>query len=269
MNNCNILKIDHHYGAGFFSHCSVRLYKIIEFFNQNGELPESIDGSGLFIKYKNTDEDVSNFFFKKENITGFFEKCKFDFDSQFLEYNKIEFNSINKFVNAYFSPTEMVDSIILDLQNKYRINFNNTCSVFYRGNDKCTETNLAKYEDFFNKVDDILVKFPDIKFLVQTDEVEFLLDFQKRYKNSFFFSEIPLINKNSNMSVHDSLPIEQRKLSAAYFLAATIIVSRTKYLITHSGNCGLWAALYRGNSDNIHQYLNNHSGFIERNGWLS
>jgi curved DNA-binding protein CbpA len=49
------------------------------------------------------------------------------------------------------------------------------------------------------------------KFLIdddQEDETEFLESFQKRFPNSFFFSEIPTIKK-SNTSIHDVIEVEE------------------------------------------------------------
>ena len=38
--------------AGFFSCCSVKLYKIIEFINSNKRLPDNVDSSKQFKMYK-------------------------------------------------------------------------------------------------------------------------------------------------------------------------------------------------------------------------
>lgn len=46
----HIIKITHN--AGFFSCCSVKLTKIVEFINLNKKLPDSVDSSAQF-KYHN------------------------------------------------------------------------------------------------------------------------------------------------------------------------------------------------------------------------
>ena len=39
--------------------------------------------------------------------------------------------------------------------------------------------------------------------------------------------------------------------------APEILLSKCKFIITHTGNCGIWTVLYRNNSDGVHQYRNN------------
>jgi hypothetical protein len=135
------------------------------------------------------------------------------------------------------------------------------------------ETELAEYEEFFNKADEILQKNQDIKFLIQTDEIEFAEAFKQKFPNSFWFHDLSMINHDPNSSVHHSLPRSKRKEHASYFLAAVLIMSKTKHIITYSGNCGLWAILYRGNAQNVHQYLkskNRKTGKINKDlGWIT
>jgi hypothetical protein len=62
-----MLKISHNFG--FFSCCSVRIWNIIQYFNDKKILPDTIDCSGLFTKYKDTKDDISYDFFEKyDNI---------------------------------------------------------------------------------------------------------------------------------------------------------------------------------------------------------
>ena len=46
-----MIKIIHN--AGFFSCCSVKLTKIVDFINSNKRLPDNVDSSKLFRLYKN------------------------------------------------------------------------------------------------------------------------------------------------------------------------------------------------------------------------
>lgn len=260
----NVLKVTHN--AGFFSCCTIRLMKIIDFFNENGKLPDIVDSSEQFQKYKLNSDDITHIFFE-EKVDTDIEKCEFHYDVQFLKYDQIELDKISKFVKAYFTPSQLVKDMILYLENKYHIDYDNTCSIFYRGNDKSKETKIGHYDEYFKQVDDIIKKSPNIRFHIQTDESEFIDEFTKRYTNNFYFDETPTIRK-SNTTVHDVLPISERIKYAAYFLAATIIVSKSKYIITHSGNCGIWSIFYRGNVQNTYQYLNHKDSYIDYSGWI-
>lgn len=265
----SILETAHNRTAGFFSNCSVRLEEIINFFNEKNELPEKVNSSKQFRNYKedvsDLKEDLSNWFFEEQNVQKNITKVFFHRFFQYKKYKDIDFKSITPFVKSYFSPSIVIKNIIEILEKKYLIDYKNTCSVYYRGNDKCIETGISGYEEFFNKTEQVSQQYPNIKFLIQTDELEFAAEFKRRFINSFFFEELAMISHDVNSAVHHSLPRNKRKEHASYFLAAIIIMSKTKHLITYSGNCGLWAVLYRGNAENVHQYLKNkkHLG-----GWI-
>jgi len=279
MNNISslTLKTKHNKTAGFFSNCSVRLDQIIKFFNEKNELPQNIDSSRQFRNYKenveNTIDDLTKYFFEQKPILAIVEKINYLTPWQYQRYKDIDFKSIGPLIKAFFSPIDEIRNIIKFLEKKYLIDHDNICSVYYRGNDKVQETGIADYENFFTKAEEILQKNPHIKFLIQTDELEFAAEFKQRFINSFFFEELAMISHDANSAVHHSLPRNKRKEHASYFLAAVIIMSKTKHLITYSGNCGLWTLLYRGNAENIHQYLKTKNWktqkLIHDFGWIS
>lgn len=267
----------HNKTAGFFSNCSVRLAKIIDFFNSENKLPKHIDSSKQFRNYKeNVDdqnEDLAKYFFEENQTKEVFSRCDYSVAIQSQDYKKINFDKITPFVRTFFSPSIIIRNIIETLEKKYTIDHDNTCSVYYRGNDKETETELADYEEFFNKTEEILQKNPQIKFLIQTDELEFAEAFKQRFPNSFWFDEMSMINHDPKSSVHHSIPRNKRKEHASYFFAVVLIMSKTKHIITYSGNCGMWAVLYRGNAENVYQYLKTKNRITQKLtcdfGWIS
>lgn len=271
------LLTSHNKTAGFFSNCSIRLAKITEYFIENNKLPSSIDSSLQFRNYKedenNITEDLSKYFFEENSVEKQVSKCLFRVNEQFRKYKDIDIQNISPYVQTFFSPSSHIKDIILTLEKKYSIDYDNTCSVYYRGNDKVVETGLADYEEFFNKAEEIQQKNSNVKFLVQTDELEFAEAFKQKFPNSFWFDEVSMINHDPISSVHHSLPRDKRKEHASYFFAAVLIVSKANHIITYSGNCGLWAVLYRGNAQHVYQYLkikNQKTGEIKKHcGWLS
>ncbi len=256
----DVLYITHN--AGFFSCTSIALFNIIRYFNNYRCLPKNINRTNQYSFYKTKNsEDLTPLFFKIDDIDIMYQKrievvIPDDGSSpQFSDYRTVSISDIKPFIDKYFQTSNYVNDVIKRLESKYNLDYKNLCSVFYRGNDKSKETRLASHEDFLEKCDEIKRKNPDIKFLVQTDETDFLKKFMSRYNDSIYFNEIPHINKSDNAAVHNTIDRDRLPIFAVNFLASTICVSKCEHLITHSGNCGLWAVLYRGNTENIHQYL--------------
>ena len=262
------LKIIHN--AGFFSCCTIRLGKIIEFFNKNKSLPTIVDSSQQFVNYKsNVDEDLSKYFFKENDQIEikYINDVKItttNNEEQFSNYHFLNLKILSPFIEKYFKLTDDILNIIDILEKKYEIDFENTISVLYRSNDKISETNIGSYETFYQKINECSWKNPNMKILIQTDDQNFL-DYCTSELNDkiIFFDEIPRINNHPSQVIHNLINKNDRKTFASFFLAATKILSKTKILITHSGNCGMWTIFFRGNMENVHQYLNPlNSGYL-------
>jgi hypothetical protein len=249
------------HNAGFFSCCSVRLHHIINFFNTHRRLPVSIDSSCLFAAYKinanNHEEDISKLLFEDQPFQNieFVRNVDYIESYQYKPYKKLDLNNINPFIEKYFNPTKEVLDYIEFLEQKYNIDYANIASVFYRGNDKVTETVIGSYSEYFNKCQEIYNKNNNIKFLIQTDELEFRDEFKNNFSNSFFLEEMPCIKSRKYSVVHKLINRKERPEFGKKILSATKIVSKCKHLVTHSGNCGIWAVLFRGNTENVHQLL--------------
>lgn len=258
--NKEILKTIHN--AGFFSNSTIRLMDIVTYYNRNGRLPDEVDSSEQWLHYKSYPGDRLDtyYFTEQNNIEGFglvdtpyIDNCMaFQFDS----YKNIKFNQLNPFIDKYFTPSDIVTDILKGYQDKYNLDYKNLCAVFYRGNDKIIEMEVSPYDVFINKAREIKEANPSIRFLVQPDETEFLQAFMAAFPDSIYFTETPSITKQKS-AVFFETKLSERKEYGAKFMAAVLAISKCNTIITHSGNCGLWAALYRGNADNIHQVFEN------------
>ena len=255
----DILRTIHN--AGFFSNCTIRLMDIVTYYNINGKLPDEVDSSEQWLHYKGyPGERLDTYYFTEQDVkefgyvdTPYIKDCMaFQFDS----YRNVRFNQLKPFVDKYFTPSKDVTDILDTYVAKYNLDFNNLCAVFYRGNDKITEMEVSPYTAFIDKAKEVKIANPSIRFLVQPDETEFLHAFLAEFPDSISFNETPSISKQ-NSAVFFETKLEDRKLYGAYFFAALLAISRCNTIITHSGNCGLWTALYRGNANNIHQIFKN------------
>jgi len=260
----SVLCWEHNYG--FFSCCSVKLENIAEYINSNLKFPDSVDGSLTFNWYKEKDNDndndiTYNYFEHYDNIneiinikTPIVERI---YLYEYYNYSLLDFDSTTPIVKKYFSPSKGILKIMEDMEKKYNIDYNNICVLFYRGNDKNRETFICDYSEYLVYANKILENNPDILFLIQSDETEFINFISERFpNNSFYFNDeirhVPKCDSSVDIIMKDKNPVFSK-----YYLAITIIMSKCKYIVCGSGNCSFWIVLYRGNNNNVIQNLNN------------
>ena len=151
-----MIKITHN--AGFFSCCSVKLNKIINFINSNKRLPDSVDSSTQFIWYKNDknkNKDITFDYFQNYiNIpnVNIIHPIKYHHTHQFKNYANLDYKCITPLIKKYFSPSAKINEIVNNIEKKYNIVCANTLAVYYRGTDKFKETQIASFNDFYNKI---------------------------------------------------------------------------------------------------------------------
>ena len=250
------------YGAGFFSCCSVRLYHICDYINKNHKHPESVDSSKIFTWYKNEKEDDITFdYFKHYSLMPTVEPHSFiDYHwgpSQYVAYRTLNYSAICPLIQKYFTPSPEIMELLDTMEKKYNLDYSNTCALFYRGNDKNSETYICGYEDYVKRARDILIIQPSIVFLIQSDETEFIDLFTRLYPNNSIVlrDEIRHMNK-CNDTVDKKFSSTNFEFSKKY-LAITLIMSKCKYVVCGSGNCSIWIMFYRGHANRVCQQLNN------------
>jgi hypothetical protein len=251
-------KITIEHNAGFFSTCTVKLKKIIDFYNKYKVYPEA-DSSNSFNFYKDKQEDVTPIFFTEKNEISPVISEFIDFldtkDSQMWSYGELDIN-LKPFIERYFSMSEEVLNISEKLISEYDLDMENTISVCYRGNDKHKETNLPSYEEMLIKIKEVRSQFPSHKLLIQSDEIEFYRFINSVYPDMIYFKEVAKIESNKNLAIQYVLPVGERTKQALIFLAICNILRKSSKLIMNSGNVALWISLYRNSFDGVHQYLN-------------
>jgi len=260
--NKDILYITH--VAGFFSCCSIRLEEIIKYFNNHQfHLPYQVNSSlqwNWYCPSRLSSQDLTSQYFKTNtDYLAFFpkEKISFHHDYQYENYHSIfSHHHLYPFIYTYFQPTDEIRDLIRQLEEKYNLDYQNVCVLFYRGNDKIKDTKLGSYEEFMEKAKEIRERNPTIKFLVQSDETEFLEYMGLEFVDCMIFDEIRHMSRNHERTV-DYGVLEDNYIYSKWFLAITIVMSKCHSIILNSGNCGMWIILYRGHSKNVIQYLNN------------
>jgi hypothetical protein len=257
------LIIEHN--AGFFSCCSVKLHYIVMYFNKNKKLPDEVDSSKQFLLYKNSDalenKDASFEFFEhydkiKEKIQYTKQIGDFPHNDWSSNYKKLDYVSIQPFINKYFTPTKQIMNTHNSLIAEFGIDINNCIGVYIRGTDKYIDTPLGSYDDYYRKIKQVMEMNKPSQVLLQSDDGGFL--------NYMKEKEIPaliIVNKTSvsynKTGAHFTSSIEQNFKDIQYLISIFLIVSKCKYIVCNSSNCSLFIMYYRGNSDNVHQFSNN------------
>jgi hypothetical protein len=244
--------------AGFFSCCSIMLHTIIRYINRYRKLPEKIDTRQLFLWYKPNalrEEDIFSSYFQYTKTISIPYRQIIDYEHtyQYLPFKNLQFSQILPCIKRYFEPSNEIKEILRDLEITYGIDYSNTCTLFYRGNDKATEMPLAPYSEYIEKAKQIQTNNPSIRFLLQSDEEEFVDTMLKEFPSAFYFKEesrrIP-----KSVSTVDKIEEEKNFHFSKYYLAITLCMSKTKFILCGSGNCSIWICFYRGNANGIQQF---------------
>jgi hypothetical protein len=241
-------------GGGATSCLSVRLHDACVFFEKYNKWPDTIDSSTQFEMFQTEERiDFSKYVFNTYQKPFENEFINFNHGWQYGWYNKIDIASLSILANK-ICP---LSNEILEKSNE----FFNRCigrgSVLYRGNDKCKEVSIVPYDLMLKMAKESKVQ----KWVVQTDELEFYSYWKENFPDTIRIEEIPMISKNSDSYV---MP-ENRKDFLVNFIAALRAISMTETLLTTTGNTGLWACLFRGNTKNVYQSWGGHKNFKKLN----
>ena len=251
--------------SGMFSCFTIRLQAIIDYYNKYHKLPVYVDSRYQFSCYKqHPDEDITHLLLKSPRISKndqndlppTFVWSSSPEENQFSDYEKLNFSVLKKLVQIYFSPSDNVIETCNFLKEKYNIDINNTCCIYYRGNDKQTETNLPSYEEFIIHAKKIQDLNPNMCFLIQTDEEEFNKLCYEQLRNVIHIQENSFFQTRTMSSRQYVIPNDTKHTHAIYYISTIYLISQCKYIIHTSGNGELWITLWRGNSKNMLQYLN-------------
>jgi hypothetical protein len=226
------------------------------------KIPDIIDSSQQFLWYKPQNKIYSDitydYFENYENMNVDIDISnveEYDHNLQFENYTSLDYYKITPLIKKYFNPSSNIFNIIAHIESKYNLNYENICVLFYRGNDKITETKLSPYDEYLKYSDKILKKNPNPIFLIQSDETEFIEYMTNIYPNNsiYFKDEIRHMNKTCNTV--DKVMKSNIHEYSMYYLAITIIMSKCKYIICGTGNCSIWIMLYRNNNKNTIQFI--------------
>jgi hypothetical protein len=260
-----MLKITHN--AGFFSCCNMRLHKIIDYFNDNKKLPRIVDSSAQFLLYKPRHmlyNDITNDFFIDDSVTNITYEKKITIthdksEDQFSNYKLLHIEDIKPFITKYFIPSQEIVEIKNILIQKYNIQCDNCIAVYYRGTDKYKETKLgdfSKYSEIIEKIKQNNLRC-DYTLLIQSDCAIFLNYMKQKY------DKLVIIKENKSSPLNEGIHLNKENIGSQNYndmkilFATFLIICKCRHFVCSSSNCSLWMMYYRGNTENIYQYLIN------------
>jgi len=256
------LIISHNYG--FFSCCSVKLDKIVDYINNYRKLPDNVDSSGLFSLYKpNYNSDITYDFFEIPNISEYIYTNKINYHHSFEshiieEYHHLDFKNIIPIMKIYFEPSQRIKTVADNFIKRYNICCEKCVALYYRGKDKFKEMKIDSFESFHNKLNELLkiINNENIQILIQTDTSQFLdyITEKNTNKNLIIIKEVT--SSYTDTGLHYERTKQQNYNDITNLLSIIQIISKCKYIICTSGNVSSWITMYRGNSENVYQNLN-------------
>lgn len=254
------------HNAGFFSCCTIALQDIVIMSRALGKLPDIVDRHSQYGWYKHEPMQslIGHFFSESDNdidCSNWFELTSEQKELQYTDYRNLNMGKCIEFRDKYFAPSEYILEKVAFLEDKYKIDYDNTVGVLYRGNDKNRECKLPSYGEFADKaaltgyqmcIDEQKKETPVL--LLAPDETEFLESMNIIFNDSVICMEETQHMPKKDSAVFLELPLAERAEQASNFFATVLMLSKCRHLITHTGNIGMWACIYRGNTDNVHQW---------------
>jgi len=276
----SVLRINQCMGQGFFSCCTVHLQNIIDYVNQHRAWPSAVDSTGQFIYYKTPETqhlDIKHEYFdphahlcpfshnvasSPDSVVSTFPNASnasiirttdSEQEEQYSDYRQLNYGDVAPFVQRYFSPSPAILRLMTAFTDKYQLCPEQTCVLFYRGNDKSTEIALPDYQQYIEAGRRRLTTHPDIRFWIQSDETQFLDAMKAAFPNHVvFYDEIRHMSRNPLNTV-DRAFRDQNAVMSKNFVAITYLMASCKFVVCGTGNCSYWIALFRGNADGIVQ----------------
>lgn len=246
----------HQSNFGLYSGFSTILYDII-WAAHRGFAVQRIDLSMSFRYFKSSpDRDVYPEFFDTLR-PGILEAVKgivFHFNDVHKHYKTMPLAKLRHLASLIFSPSKPIVELARSMMHASSIDPLESISIVYRGTDKATEIKLAPIEDYIALARAILQRHPGLDVVVQTDQAQAQAAVEAAFPDCKSFADMQTTTGDTAIHLLDDIQPSGRDEFAARIVAAMTVLSRSRYLITHTGNMGAWLAFYRGSQENLYQF---------------
>tara|TARA_B100002019_G_scaffold288909_1_gene303485 strand:- start:425 stop:1270 length:846 start_codon:yes stop_codon:yes gene_type:complete len=257
LNHPEMNQLDCMWNCGFYSNQSQAFLSTLILLS-HGIVPDKISYAMGFKRFKShPDKDIFPDFYKiNPQIPVQLLKTVTLPDENRKQFDLYDFEYYNQVVNKFFGPSDLISERKQLLLSKYKIDPSQTIAVLYRGTDKFTEVRLGSPEAYLNVTKQLLNQTGFKKVLVQTDQTQVLDYFKQELgdKVVVHFEETPSTSGQDAMNTVMENEGKDTMDWMQWFDAALRCVSDCAVVVNHTGNCGLWMNLYRGNTVNVFQF---------------
>lgn len=246
---------------GFFSTFTLMLICIINVYKNLDRVVENIDGKHLLRQLrKDNDIDIYHHFFNinKDYVIDVDKSTihsNLDLNEQHTIYKEENTKTFKPFFEKYFNLNQRLVDLIDTLKVKYNIDSEKTISVIYRDTDKWTDLGGFNYISpafYWRIARNLKTEYPDYTVLIQTENT----GVKRVFREALRAISIDETLTSASPEYPLFLTLGDNKLNwADAYVAALWIHSKSKYLITYTGNSGFFVYLSRGTTKNMYQEI--------------
>ncbi len=251
----------HRHDAGFFSNCSTLLQSIVDL-HRSGIEAEAIDCSGVFRAFRDTpgDGDLYPALFQPDAGAALPDGPVPRFRAagdHHGHYRDLDLAGLAPYLRRHFAPAPEVLALRRDLLGRYGLDPGRLVGLCWRGTDKHKEVAPTDIGAYIALAGRMLAQDAGLRVLVQTDQAQARDAVAAHFgERCVFFHEMPVTD--GRVVLHELNLAREHGLAKRDFarrlLASVGILAECRHLITHTGNVGLWLALYRGQAGGLHQF---------------
>lgn len=167
------------------------------------------------------------------------------------DYANLDLDHVVNFSNKYLQPSPETGKSLYLLCEKYGIRPEETLTVHFRGTDKSSEIDLVEIQKYIFRIREKLQEASGLDVLVLTDDSDAFKIFSETFpKSKSLVSELP--TSEGGLGAHQANKLD-RTQDALFYFASVLIASKSRILVTHTGNGGLWERIFRGSGDGFVQ----------------
>jgi hypothetical protein len=242
---------------GFFSTFTLLITALMGVYNKYKQLPK-IDGRNLLRHLCDDDRvDMYSYFFHiDESVEINFEgdmPVPTSNDDQHTLYKEENIKYYGAFFKRYFNLNKTVSDRIENFKTKYNIDSDKSISIIYRSTDKWTDMggfNQIGPGLYYRLATKIKTENPDCRILIQAESDGIVKVFSQG------LGAIKI--EETLVSAYDDTPLflslNSNKLEwAENYIAALFLHSKSKYLVTYTGNSAFFIYMSRGTTKNMYQ----------------